>query len=118
MTSTTPPIQSDAVKSAFASFPDTARPGLLELRRLIFEVAETESVGRIEETLKWRQPAYLTPESKSGTTLRLGVPKAGGYALFVHCQTSIISDAREVSRTPLPTMATALFCLKHSPKSQ
>ena len=91
-----PPFQNDAVKNTFAGFSETARPGLLELRRLIFDVAETENVGRIEETLKWGQPAYLTPESKSGTTLRLGVPKAGGYALFVHCQTSIISDARLV----------------------
>ncbi|EDQ06767.1 hypothetical protein DSM14862_00510 [Sulfitobacter indolifex] len=96
MTQPTPPFQNDAVKNTFAGFSETVRPGLLELRRLIFDVAETENVGRIEETLKWGQPAYLTPESKSGTTLRLGVPKAGGYALFVHCQTTIIPDARAV----------------------
>ena len=66
---------------------------LLQLRSVIFEVAaETQGVGRIEETLKWGQPAYLTPETKSGSTIRLGVPKSGGIAIFAHCQTSIIPD--------------------------
>ena len=61
--------------------------------QLIFRTAKkTPSVGRIEETLKWGQPAYLTPDSKSGTTIRLGVPKSGGFALFVHCQTTLMSE--------------------------
>lgn len=91
-----PPFQSDAVERTFAAFPSSVCPGLLEIRQLIFEVAESEDVGPIEETLKWGQPAYLTSESKSGTPLRLGPSKAGGYALFVHCQTTLISDARAV----------------------
>jgi hypothetical protein len=41
----------------------------------------TPGVGALHETLKWGQPAYLTPETRSGTTLRLGVPKSGGYAI-------------------------------------
>ena len=119
------PFQTDAVTRAFADFPDKVRPGLLEVRHLIFEVAATENVGPIDETLKWGQPAYLTSESKSGTTLRIGAPKSGGYAVFVHCQTTIISDARavfgdaftydgnravlfdaetEVAKTPLPLL--------------
>lgn len=65
----------------------------MSLRALIFEVADTTSgVGLVHETLKWGQPAYLTSETKSGTTIRLGVPKLGGVALFTHCQTSVISD--------------------------
>ena len=88
-----PPFQSSQVRRAFAAFPQAVRPGLLHLRQLIFEVAErTDGTGRLEETLKWGQPAYLTPETKSGTTLRLGTPKSGGFALYVHCQTTLISD--------------------------
>ena len=65
----------------------------MRLRELIFETAEqTEGVGRLEETLKWGQPAYLTPETKSGSTIRLGRPKQGGIAIYTHCQTSIIAD--------------------------
>ena len=68
----------------------------LELRDLIFDVAaETPEAGRIDETLKWGQPSYLTPETKSGSTLRLGLAKGGGTAIFAHCGTSIIRDYAE-----------------------
>ena len=83
------------VEAAYACFPETARLGLLRLRELIFEIAaETPGVGPLEETLKWGQPAYLTPETRSGSTIRLGVPKSGGFALYVHCQTTIIAEFR------------------------
>ncbi|MEM9360805.1 MAG: DUF1801 domain-containing protein, partial [Pseudomonadota bacterium] len=72
-----------------------ARVGLQYLRKLIFDVAaRTEGVGRLEETLKWGQPAYLTSETKTGTTIRLGCPKVGGFAIYVHCQSSLVSDFR------------------------
>lgn len=81
------------VARAFEAFPADVRPGLLELRALIFDVAaRTDGVGRLQETLKWGQPAYLTPETKSGSTIRLGRPKSGGFAIYTHCQTSLISD--------------------------
>ncbi len=44
--------------------------------------------------MKWGQPAYLTPETKSGSNLRLGALKTGGFAIYAHCQTTIISDFR------------------------
>ncbi|MEX0955651.1 MAG: DUF1801 domain-containing protein [Rhizobiaceae bacterium] len=80
------------VEQAFDALPVAARDGLLALRSLIFEAAAThQAVGRIEETLKWGQPSYLTPETKSGSTIRLGVPRSPhhDYALFVHCQTDL-----------------------------
>lgn len=93
--SQTHPFNDPAVSAAFAAFADEARPGLMEMRDLIFEVAaKTDGVGVLEETLKWGQPAYLTPETKSGSTIRLGAPKDGGAALYAHCQTTIISDFR------------------------
>ena len=58
--------------------------------------SETPGVGRIDETLKWGQPSYLTPETKSGSTLRLGATQDGQVALFTHCQTTIMSDFRSV----------------------
>ncbi len=90
-------FESDAVRSAFDAFPAEARQPLLQIRDLIFEVAaETPGVGPIEETLKWGQPAYLTPETRSGTTIRLGVPKSGGYAVFTHCQSRVIPEFRSL----------------------
>ncbi|MEM6593710.1 MAG: DUF1801 domain-containing protein [Pseudomonadota bacterium] len=89
------PFEDPNVARVFAAFPSEARVGLQYLRKLIFDVAaRTEGVGCLEETLKWGQPAYLTPETKTGTTIRLGCPKTGGFAIYVHCQTSIVSDFR------------------------
>ncbi|MCI2395523.1 DUF1801 domain-containing protein [Aliiroseovarius sp. N1F302] len=87
------PFASTAVAERFDGFPPDTRAGLLELRDLIFETADDlPAAGRIEETLKWGQPAYLTPDSRSGTTIRLGIPKTGGFALYVHCQTTLLSE--------------------------
>jgi len=88
-----PPFDSADVAAAFARFPDAACPGLLALRNMIFAVAaDTPGAGKLHETLKWGQPAYLTPETRAGSTLRLGVPKSGGYAIYAHCRTTIIAD--------------------------
>ena len=59
------------IAARFAGFPDPARAGLLRLRALIFEVAqETQGAGR-----------------------------TGVYAIFTHCQTSLISDFRSLFPT-------------------
>lgn len=87
------PFADPDVKAAFDRFPDPERGGLMALREMIFETAiETPEAGTIEETLKWGQPSYLTPVTKSGSTVRLGVPKTGGLAMYTHCQTTLISD--------------------------
>ncbi len=82
------------VSAAFAAMPPRIRARLDQTRAEIFAEAERLGVRPIEETLKWGQPAYVPPR-KSGTTIRLG-QLAGEAALFVHCQTSIIEDAREL----------------------
>ncbi|WP_299616744.1 DUF1801 domain-containing protein [Pelagibius sp.] len=97
VTDARPPFRDRDVEARFAAFPTPARRGLLRLRGLIFETAAaTPGVGAVEETLKWGQPAYLTPETKSGSTIRLGIPKQGGFALYAHCQTTIIADFRSL----------------------
>jgi hypothetical protein len=86
------------VKNAFDAVPVGARERLLALRAMIFEVAASNpDIGRIEETLKWGQPAYLTPETHSGSTIRLGVPKSAehDHALFVNCQTDLTRQFAE-----------------------
>lgn len=89
-------FEDEAVAAVFAGFPTVERAGLMALRARIFTVAEAEAVGPLEEVLRWGQPAYLT-KRKAGSTIRLGVLKAGGYAIYTHCQTSIISDFRVVA---------------------
>lgn len=88
-----PDFDDPKVAAVFGGYSDRERRGLMALRALIFEVAEqTEGVGALEETLKWGQPAYLTSQTKSGSTIRLGISKQRDFALFTHCQTTIMSD--------------------------
>lgn len=89
------PFANDAVRVAFDAIPEQDRAGLLQLRDLIFETAERlDTVPSVTEDLRWGQPAYLTP-ARVGSTIRLGQPKTGGFALYAHCQTTIISDFAE-----------------------
>lgn len=93
----THPFATDAVAAAFDAVAPDARDGLLALRALILETGnDLPQIGRLEEALRWGQPAYLTPERKAGTTIRLGVPKKARFALFVHCQTRLIADYSEM----------------------
>ena len=89
------PFHDPDVRAAFERFTASARRTLLEVRGLIFSIAaETPGAGRIEEALRWGQPAYLTPETRSGSTLRLGVPGPGLVAIYTHCRTSLMADFR------------------------
>ena len=66
---------------------------MLALRALILAEADRmPDIGALTEALRWGQPAYLTLASAAGSTLRVGIPKAGGFALYAHCQTSLIAD--------------------------
>lgn len=83
-------IADPQLAKAFAAFPVETRAGLLKLRALILRcAAEVPEAQPLQETLKWGQPAYLAPR---GSTLRLGCPRQGGFALYVHCQSRLIPD--------------------------
>ncbi len=91
------PFASSAVAKIFDSYPLSVRPRLLALRDLIFATAaETDGVGELEETLKWGEPAYLTSQSKSGSTIRIAWKKSmpTQYAMYFNCQTTLIEMFR------------------------
>ncbi len=70
---------------------------MLALRHLVFKTAtELPEVGVLEETLKWGEPAYLTPVSRSGTTIRMDwKPRAPDVcALYFNCQTTLVETFR------------------------
>lgn len=87
-------IDNPDVARAFADTPDDARAGLMRLRALILDTAaDLPSAQPLREELRWGQPAYLAPK---GSTLRLGVPKSGGFALFVHCRSRLIPEFTQI----------------------
>ncbi|WP_309664542.1 DUF1801 domain-containing protein [Tabrizicola sp.] len=86
------------VRAAFDTAPPSAREGMLALRQLILDVAAgLPEVGRIEESLRWGEPAYLTPETRSGSTIRIGAPLGGGFALYCNCKTTLIAGYRDLA---------------------
>jgi len=88
-----------AVEAVFDVYPKPVKAKLLALRRLILDTAKaTKGVGLVEEALKWGQPSYLTPETKSGSTIRIDQVKAeaGQYAVYFHCQTNLVETFREL----------------------
>ncbi len=87
------------VEAVFNAYPDHIGKKLLALRALIFDTAAaTKGVGVLEETLKWRQPSYLTTQTKSGSTIRIDRVKSNSdqYAMYFHCQTSLVETFREL----------------------
>jgi len=90
-----PPLPAP-VKAAFDAFPEPARDTLLNIRSLIFQTAASNpAVGTLTETLKWGEPAYLTEETKSGSTIRLG-HKGGNGILFLNCKTTLVDTMRDI----------------------
>ena len=92
-------ITDPQVAAVFRAYPKPIREKLMVLRQLIFDTAvTTEGVGKVEETLKWGQPSYLTVSPKSGTTIRIDQAGSEGdqYALYVHCQTTLIDTFKEM----------------------
>ena len=85
------------VAAVFAALPDRVGVRLLEVRELIFEtVAAIEGVGRLTETLKWGEPAYLTEATRTGSTIQLGWFRSSERecALLFNCRTTLVDDFR------------------------
>ena len=97
-------FQCIAAKQIINSKPRAARVQLLQIRELIFQVASSlDGVGRIEETLKWGEVSYLTPDTKSGSTIRIDWKEKypDECIIYFNCKTTLIADFREQFRDEL-----------------
>lgn len=94
MTAPAPPVD---VNRAFGALPAPIGKRLLQVRNLIFATAAAhDNVGRLTETLKWGEPAYLTDETGSGSTIRLGRLKDSDHAaILFNCKTTLVDTFRE-----------------------
>lgn len=90
------PFSNPAVAQVFDAYPPQIRRRLLALRKLIFDTAASAAgVGELEETLRWGEPAYLTP-SKSGSTIRINWKRSSPtqYAVCFICHTNLVETFR------------------------
>jgi Domain of unknown function (DU1801) len=88
-----------AVAEVFSNYAPPQRERLHELRDLIYQVAATtEGVGAIDEALRWQQPSYLTPQTGSGSTIRIDAIKSqpNKYAMYFHCQTGLVDHFKQI----------------------
>ena len=93
---TVPPLPRE-VDRALSALPAPIGTRLLQVRDLIFATAAAyDDVGRLTETLKWGEPAYLTDETGSGSTIRLGRLKDSEHAaILFNCKTTLVDTFRE-----------------------
>jgi len=90
------PFKNNKIKDKFDNYPHDMRQKLLELRELIYEVAENEdTITDIEEALKWNEPSYIT---KNGSTLRIDWKKTkqNQYSMYFNCKTKLVETFREL----------------------
>ena len=83
------------IEQIVLSYPPRAQQCFHKIRDLIYQVARENSLGNIEETLKWGEPAYLI---KGGSTLRVDwkAKSPDNLYLFFNCNTVLVETFREV----------------------
>lgn len=89
-------ITSPKVDLVFANYPEYVREKMQSLRELVIETAEeSEGVHKLEETLKWGEPSFVT---KDGSTLRMDWKEKtpDQYAMYFHCTSRLVDTFRLV----------------------
>ncbi|PHN06071.1 DUF1801 domain-containing protein [Flavilitoribacter nigricans] len=87
---------SPEVEAVFERYPAAVREKMLQLRRLILETArEVELVTKLEETLKWGEPSYLT---RHGSTIRIDWKEKNPeqYAVYFKCTSKLVPTFKAV----------------------
>lgn len=82
------------VELVFNNYPDSVRNKMLMLRKLVIETAkETDGITKLEETLKWGEPSYLT---KIGSTIRMDWKQKSPdqYAMYFQCTSRLVETFR------------------------
>ncbi len=84
------------IAEIFANYPDSVRDKMHYLRGLVIETAEeTESVSKLEETLKWGEPSFIT---NNGSTLRMDWKEKSPhqYAMYFQCTSRLVDTFKAV----------------------
>jgi hypothetical protein len=83
-------------ESVIANYPDFVRDKMRFLRRLVIEAAnEISEINKIEETLKWGEPSFVT---KTGSTLRMDWKKKtpDQYQMYFKCTSRLVETFKMV----------------------
>jgi hypothetical protein len=78
------------VKGVFDNYPESVKPQMLHLRELVLATAsEIEGLEKLDETLKWGEPSYLT---KYGSTVRMDwkAKSPDQFAIYFKCTSLLV----------------------------
>jgi hypothetical protein len=81
---------SPEVELVFKNYPEFVKDNMLNLRKLVIKTAkEIDEITKLQETLKWSEPSYLT---KYGSTIRMDwKPKSPNqYAMYFQCSSRLV----------------------------
>ncbi len=76
--------------AVFKNYPSNVKQQLRYLRTLVLQVADDlEGLEKLEETLKWGEPSYLT---KYGSTVRMDwkAKKPDQFAIYFKCTSKLV----------------------------
>ena len=79
------------VKEKFKTYPADISSLLMQIRSLIYDVAEQDNIANLEEALKWGEPSYI---AKTGSTIRFDwkAKAPDQYCIYFNCKTQYIFD--------------------------
>ncbi|MFA5669313.1 MAG: hypothetical protein WC967_08715 [Balneolaceae bacterium] len=83
-------ISDPRVKDVFDLYPTSVKVQLSNLRRLLLDTAsEIAGLDKLEETLKWGEPSYLT---KHGSTVRMDwkIKSPEQFAIYFKCTSKLV----------------------------
>ncbi len=78
-----------------ASYPDLVQGKMNFLRSLVHQTAEEIGISKLEETLRWGEPSFVT---KKGSTLRMDwkAKSPTEYAMYFSCSTRLVETFKRV----------------------
>lgn len=86
---------SPEILEKLAPYPEHIQQKLLNLRSLIFDIAESNQLGRVKESLKWNELSYHV---RHGSPIRIDwkekTPEI--YSIFFNCNTSLVETFRHL----------------------
>ena len=83
------------VEEKYKAYPEAIRKKLDRIRSLIFDVAEENGLGSVDETLKWGEPSYLV---KGGSAVRIDwkIKEPYQYVVYFNCNTKLVDTFKEL----------------------
>ena len=104
------------VKDVFDNYPKPVQQQLLHLRELVLSAAsEINGLEKLEETLKWGEPSYLT---KYGSTVRMDWKEKNPeqFALYFKCTSRLVPTFKTIYKNTFQFEGTRAIVLKLNDK--